>query len=301
MTSSPPSSSAFPTPHTILPAPPHTHTNTLILLHGTSANGPSLSASLQNPNPPSPTPFLPSHPTTKLLFPTGRPHPTTVFQGRETNAWFDIHSFQDRTLGDDSLVFRTGMRDSVRYLARLIKSEIEGLDGAGRLVLGGFSQGCALGVVVLLSGELERCGVTEKGFGGFVGLSGWLPLWAHVAPLLETQEGGGVAEGRVKVRRFLRRYLGLDEDEDGNGEGVELGVGERDELGTKWLDVPVFLGHGLEDEKVKYEWGQQMADVLLALEMNVQRKAYAGLAHWWCAEEMGDIDEFLKGVFGKER
>jgi hypothetical protein len=41
--------------------------------------------------------------------------------------------------------------------------------------------------------------------------------------------------------------------------------------------------------------------VLVALEMNVQRKAYEGLAHWWCAEEMGDIDEFLKGVFVKER
>jgi predicted esterase len=295
---------AYPEPYTILPHPPQPHRNTLILLHGTSTSGPELAAPLLSTNFTFPSSL---NPTTlplffsacKFVFPTGALNPTTVFNGKETNAWFNIHSFADRTIGEDTATFRRGLRASIRFLTNLIKVEVDILEkknedrgGSGKVVLGGFSQGSAMVIVLLLSGELERAGV-GAGFGGVVGVSGWLPLRSQIEQAFEDQPhihdpADLLKEKRAKARGFLRRYLELDEYD----EGIDK-VGNEKE----WLDVPIFLGHGRLDEKVRFEWGLQMADALFGLGFKVQKKAYDGVAHWWCEEEIADIAEFMEKVW----
>lgn len=184
----------------------------------------------------------------------------------------------------------------------MVKAEVEILernDGEkGKVVILGFSQGAAVASVLLLSGELERAGISS-GLLGVVGMSGWLPLRAQIQECIRDNShiydtvDQGVRAKRIKTREYLRGYLELDDCEEGVGEVVGRGD-NHDNV----IDIPIFLGHGKVDEKVKLEWASQMADVLLELGLNVQRKAYDGLAHWWNEEEIAEVARFVNKVWG---
>jgi predicted esterase len=301
-------SPTYPDPYTILPRSPHTHKDTLILLHGTSTSGPEfatplLSTTFTSHPGQAPTTIPLLFPSCKLIFPTGALRPTTVFNGRESNAWFDVHSFADRTIGEDSLAFRRGLRTSVGYLAGLIKAEVEILkkqrEGErGKVILWGFSQGAAMAVILLLSGELEKLEILSE-LGGVIVMSGWLPLRAKfhkivtAKSLVQSTEEDASKDGRTKAREFLRKYLDLDHDGDGHKDETQV-TGD-----IEFLDTPLLLAHGKADEKVRFEWGSQMMDVLTELGLSIELKSYGNLAHWWTEKEIADIAEFLGKVTGQ--
>ncbi|MFN3861356.1 MAG: alpha/beta hydrolase [Roseateles sp.] len=99
----------------------------------------------------------------RYVFPHAPQRPVTVNNGYVMRAWYDI-------LGVD-LVRRedeVGLRESQRQIAALIDAERERGMPARRIVLMGFSQGCAMTLMTALRYP-ER-------LGGAVGLSGYLPL-----------------------------------------------------------------------------------------------------------------------------
>lgn len=104
----------------------------------------------------------------RFVFPHAPPMPVTINGGYVMRAWYDI-------LGTD-LVKRedeAGLRRSQILVEALIaKERARGVD-ASRIVLAGFSQGCAL---TLMTGL--RC---HERLAGLVGLSGYLPLAGTVA------------------------------------------------------------------------------------------------------------------------
>lgn len=67
-------------------------------------------------------------------------------------AWFDNFSLKNPDLRQ-----LEGLRDSARFLHDLIKQEAEllGPGGLERVILGGLSQGCAMGFHALMSFEQE--------------------------------------------------------------------------------------------------------------------------------------------------
>jgi predicted esterase len=287
-----------PKPHIILPT--LTHNSTLILLHGTSTSGLEFASSIlsfpiplsSSSNPTSTTGSTPNHltlphifPHTKLLFPTGTPKSTTVFSGKTTNAWFDIHSFSDRTIGEADQI--DGLRESVGYLKGLVEEEVGMLvneagtkreEAEKRIVVWGFSQGGAVVGILGVSGVLENG--EGVGVGGLVGMSGWLPFRRQIVAAVK--EAGCGIEGRREVaRKFVRELLGLDELEGGGGE----------------LKTPILLCHGEEDQKVKLEWGVEMRNLMLELGMDVSFKSYPGLEHWYSGDEMRHIVLFLRGIW----
>lgn len=299
------SMATHPEPYVKLPTAGHK--TTLILLHGTSQTGPLFAQSFLATrfSPPCPslansstaqvvheTVTFPEYfPCCKFVFPTGAPRKTTVFDGRETNAWFDITDFGDRTKGETEMI--EGMRESSLYLANLIWNEIRLINGDkardGEVFLAGFSQGSAIGLMLLLSGELHRRGV-ERGFGGFIGLSGWLPFRRQIEEVIWRDhdshlEGRSACDDIITRRKdtttYIRKLLGL-----GTADG-------QWSPGPNSWDVPLLLGHGKLDVKVKLEWGLQLKDTLGELEMDVEFKSYVGLEHWWNEEEMKDVAEFL--------
>jgi phospholipase/carboxylesterase len=104
----------------------------------------------------------------RFVFPHAPVIPVTINGGYEMRAWYDI-------LGAD-LVRRedeAGLRKSLGAVEALIAREKSRGVPASRIVLAGFSQGCAM---ALLTGvrHAER-------LGGIVGLSGYLPLAASTA------------------------------------------------------------------------------------------------------------------------
>jgi phospholipase/carboxylesterase len=129
---------------------------TIVILHGLGADG---------------TDFLSFADEMKLaavgpvrwVFPRAPERPVTINGGHRMRAWYDI-------LGAD-LVKRedeAGLRESFAQVHALLDREVQRGMPAHRIVLGGFSQGCA----VTLGAGLRY----PHRLAGLVGMSGYLPL-----------------------------------------------------------------------------------------------------------------------------
>ncbi|MDE2274888.1 MAG: carboxylesterase [Burkholderiales bacterium] len=129
---------------------------TVIVLHGLGADG---------------TDFLPLADELDLapvgavryLLPRAPVRPVTINGGHRMRAWYDI-------LGAD-LVRRedaAGLRETIVLVQQLIDAEVARGMPARRIVLAGFSQGCA----IALGAGLRH----PERLAGLVGLSGYLPL-----------------------------------------------------------------------------------------------------------------------------
>jgi phospholipase/carboxylesterase len=104
----------------------------------------------------------------RFVLPHAPTRPVTINGGAVMRAWYDV-------LGAD-LVLREdepGLRASLLEVQALIRQERERGIAANRIVLAGFSQGCAM---TLLSGLRH-----DERLAGLVGLSGYLPLAATTA------------------------------------------------------------------------------------------------------------------------
>jgi lysophospholipase-2 len=284
----------YPDPFVLKPL--STHITTLILLHGTSTSGIEFGMSLNNPiiMPVEPAPSMNTMdlhqllPYTKLVFPTGKLRPTTVFEGRNSNAWFDMTSFSDRSIDETKQI--EGIKESILYLEGLIASEVEALGDAGKVVIGGFSQGCAMVGILMLSGVLDKVEI-----GGWVGMSGWLPFRLPIdrvigqcVTLPEASVGEVYAARRAAVKEYLSRDItGI------TAQGVTKETGANEEEGPEDIQR-LWMGHGVDDTKVPLEWGAHMKKVMLNLGVNVTMKEYAGLGHSNNENEMKDMVEFLK-------
>ena len=129
---------------------------TIIILHGLGADG---------------TDFLPMADELKLsavgpvryLFPRAPVRPVTINGGQPMRAWYDILS-ADLVRREDV----AGLRESMAAVSRLIDREVARGVPAHRIVLAGFSQGCA----ITLGAGLRHA----HRLAGLAGLSGYLPL-----------------------------------------------------------------------------------------------------------------------------
>ena len=59
--------------------------------------------------------------------------------------------------------------------------------------------------------------------------------------------------------------------------------------------IPIFLGHGAEDEKVPVGLGEEAAGCLRSLQGRVEFKRYEYLGHWYSGAMLNDILDFVKG------
>ena len=260
-----------PQPLVVPPSKPHTHT--IILLHGLSTDGVSFGTDFLKTATNSRGHTLPqAFPHVKFLFPSGIPRRCTAFGGKLMNAWFDVSSIADRTHGEDAQV--DGLRESTIYLCKLIREEVTLLKrlghGSEHLAMWGFSQGCAMGVWVLLNGCPR--------LGAFVGMSGWLPFRRQVD---EVMEGEDHQEGRrLRALDYMKRAV----------------PGCPDSKNRAVFATPVFLGHGMQDVKVRTRWGEEMRDSMKGLGMDVTWRGYEDLEHWYeVPREIDDISDFLRG------
>jgi len=105
----------------------------------------------------------------RYVFPHAPTRPVTINGGYVMRAWYDILGLDARELREDE----RGLRESQRLVEALIEREKERGIPAARIVLAGFSQGCAM---TLMTGLRYR-----ERLAGLVGLSGYLPLAATTA------------------------------------------------------------------------------------------------------------------------
>jgi phospholipase/carboxylesterase len=102
----------------------------------------------------------------RFVFPHAPTRPVTINAGYVMRAWYDILSLDSPQPREDE----AGLRESQALVDSLIEREKARGVAARRIVLAGFSQGCAM---TLMTGLRH-----DERLAGLVGLSGYLPLAA---------------------------------------------------------------------------------------------------------------------------
>ena len=148
--------------------PLSTHLQSIIILHGRGSSaqefGPPL---LSSPVSPSQTQTLrAAFPHAKFIFPTASKRRTVIYNRASINQWFDYWSLAEPTEREELQI--EGLRESSAYIHSLLREEIV-IVGAGNVVLGGLSQGCAASLVALLMWQGEPLCAA-------FGMCGWLPF-----------------------------------------------------------------------------------------------------------------------------
>ena len=197
----------------------------IVILHGLGADG---------------TDFLPIADELKLdavgpvryLFPRAPVRPVTINGGAAMRAWYDI-------LGAD-IVRRedeAGLRDSMRLVRQLIEREVARGIPAQRIVLAGFSQGCA----VTLGAGLRH----PERLAGLAGMSGYVPLADTTAAERHAANAGTpvfLAHGRSDgVVPLARGAAGRD---------LLQGLGQP----VEWHDYPMEHSVCMEEVQALNRW-----------------------------------------------
>jgi len=133
----------------------------LIVLHGLGADGHDFVPIAQELD-------LAAVGGARFIFPHAPMRPVTMNGGYVMRAWYDIAGTPQARNEDEA-----GLRESQALIDALIRQERERGVPASRIVLMGFSQGCAM---TLLAGLRHG-----ERLAGLVGLSGYLPLAERTA------------------------------------------------------------------------------------------------------------------------
>jgi phospholipase/carboxylesterase len=198
---------------------------TVIVLHGLGADG---------------TDFLPFGDEIDLsaigavrwVLPRAPVRPVTLNNGYRMRAWYDILGTDLQRREDEA-----GLRESFAQLHALIEREVARGVPARRIVLAGFSQGCA----VTLGAGL-RC---PHRLAGLAGLSGYLPL------------AGSTAAERHAASHGVPVFMG-----HGQRDGIvpmARGAAARDALlalghPVEWHDYPMEHSVSMEEVQALRDW-----------------------------------------------
>ena len=134
---------------------------TVLILHGLGADGRDFVPVAEQLD-------LSSIGPIRFLFPNAPVIPVSINGGYQMPAWYDILGADITARQDEK-----GMRQTQDSMNQLIEREIERGVPARRIVIAGFSQGCAMALMTGLRFP-ER-------LAGIMGLSGYLPLAAALA------------------------------------------------------------------------------------------------------------------------
>uniref|UniRef100_A0A7S3R8Y2 Phospholipase/carboxylesterase/thioesterase domain-containing protein n=1 Tax=Dunaliella tertiolecta TaxID=3047 RepID=A0A7S3R8Y2_DUNTE len=102
-------------------------------------------------------------PNVRFVFPTAPQRPCTL-KGQVLTGWYDIHSVEGINTREDA----AGLRESQRYIEELVQAQVASGIPSDRVLVGGFSQGGAISLLMLRS-KMKLAGV--------LGMSTYLPLW----------------------------------------------------------------------------------------------------------------------------
>ena len=108
----------------------------------------------------------------RIVLPTAPMAAVTIFGGTKCTSWFDIFHRVGEVIPDlatlREAINQEDLKKSVAVLNELIQEEVKTLpdQDVGRIIIGGFSDGCMVSLATLISWK------GEKPLGGVVGLSG---------------------------------------------------------------------------------------------------------------------------------
>ncbi|KAF5692218.1 acyl thioesterase 1 [Fusarium denticulatum] len=254
--------------------PAESHTHTAILLHGRGSNGEEFAQELFEETLLSDQSSLAQKlPNWRWVSPSSRELWSTAFQ-EDMPAWFEAHSLTDITARQDLQI--PGIKQSVSYIKTILDQEIKRLDGdASKVVLGGISQGAAVGIWTLLCLDY-----IERPLGAFFATNTWLPFASTIERYMSHKPKSPADVGTEFVAEMLAQSK------------VSFPQ-SRERLPS----TAVFLGHGTDDAYVDVELGRKARDIIIQAGFTVEWREYQGAeqeGHWFKApEEVDDLLSFL--------
>ncbi|KAG6995854.1 hypothetical protein G7Y79_00041g078060 [Physcia stellaris] len=258
----------------------------MIILHGRGSNANVFGPPLLGTHTSTSQTFQSSFPHTKFIFPTASKRRAQIFNRSVIHQWFDNWSLQDPN--ERRELQTNGLRETSAFIHSLLREAIHEV-GAKNVILGGLSQGCAAALIALLTWDGEP-------IAAFFGMCGWLPFRKPMEEIMCPSE----LDQDANTAGDLFETCEESTDKDLPDQAATYLYEELALNGTKpsmaFQHVPVFLGHGVDDEKVVVELGREAASCLRSMGANVKWTEYEGLGHWYSAEMIGDIAELLKDV-----
>ncbi|RMJ10156.1 hypothetical protein CDV36_010212 [Fusarium kuroshium] len=251
--------------------PDHPHLHTIVFLHGRGSDAEEFAEELMDSSVLSDGRSLQEAlPGWRWVFPAARQVWSEVFK-EFMPMWFELRDGRDDGDGDSE-----GLKEAVTHVRGILQEERTRLGDYGKVILGGISQGGAVGMWTVLSlmgeGNVDDDDDPGKWLGGFVGSSTWMPLGDDVEKML-----------------------------DGDNDGSEfVGHMMRSLSQQQQSTIPVLMGHGIDDAYVDVNLGRQAAHILSRVGCGVDWREYTGAeqeGHWFkVSEQMDHIYEFLKNL-----
>lgn len=241
-------------------------------------------------------------PYTKFIFPTAPLRRAVVFNRSLTHQWFDTWSLSQPEVKQDLQI--QGLCETIDCIHDLLNQEIE-MVGSRNVVLMGLSQGCAASIVATMLWRGEP-------FGAVVGMCGYLPFRKDMHGQLESSENASGVEHGVLVEEEEDDDDIFEKDPGAFKSGTKLEktidwlqeelqyseAGLRQMSSPSIQSIPVFMGHGTDDEKVPIQMGRLAADFLTLIGVSVTWKQYEKLDHWYSGSMLQDIVQFLYKLEG---
>jgi phospholipase/carboxylesterase len=194
--------------------------STIVVLHGLGADGTDFVPIAQELD-------LRAAGDVRFVFPHAPVIPVTINNGYRMRAWYDILGTEMHGRQDEE-----GLRRSQAEIVELLEAEEARGMPSDRIVLAGFSQGCAM---ALLTGLRY-----PRPLAGIAGLSGYLPI------------SKSTAHERTDANKGTPLFLA-----HGTMDDIvlhERGAGSRDALGAlgyevEWHEYP--MGHSVSMEEIR--------------------------------------------------
>lgn len=320
------------------------HKHTVILLHGRGGSADAFGPALLNTTLPSShnqricpparngvsSKLLPGHnrltnlaealPHARFVFPNAPKQRATVYKRSVIRQWFDDWHLGFTADEVDSRydlgLQTTGLGSTVTHLHDLIAKEAVLVGGARNIILGGYSQGCAVSLVASLLWE------GEEGLGGVVGMCGWLPYTSQMKEQSRVMyEDEGESPATVKDSDEQDGFDPFDRSTSGGCDATSPGGIDSEgsvAAALDWLrgeiemprrqlaaphvlgnSVPAIMCHGLDDGIVEVAKGSEAAEFLSAIGMGpVSFTEESAVGHDFSAGMLLDITRFIQDVLG---
>lgn len=241
-------------------------------------------------------------PHARFVFPTAARRRATIYKRSYTHQWFDNWKLDPPETEREELQIE-GLHETTKFLHQLLRAEIAIVPGGAKdVVLGGLSQGCAASLVALLLWEGDDLGAV-------VGMCGRLPFAERLMDEIRGEEDEQRDNVALGFDPFAVDACHGDETKDGTrGSPAHRAVAWlREQLDLPALQppsealsvqkVPIFLGHGGQDEKVSLELGRRASEFLSKLGARICWEEYDDLGHWYSSDMLSDLLHFLKENF----
>lgn len=207
------------------------HTHTIILLHGRDSSAHEFAAEIFESQASDERTLPEIFPNVKWVFPTAEMLHSARFDCA-LSQWFDMHSTEDPHDSEDE----QDLSPSIRRIQEVVAAEAALVEGPGNVLLGGISQGCAVGVHALLRGQVRLA--------GFVGLCSWLPQASRLVALEKTSPAfqTPVFLGHTRDDKVVDVHFGEELRDALESIGMQVRWREYED-GGHWVNEP----HGIND------------------------------------------------------